>query len=231
MMKKVCIVAAMVLSLGVEAFGQERGQSALPGIDTLPMEAVQLSRERMKNLFIVTDAYDERMIDFDNNVDSIYVLLQHNKVVQEAACNGYITKCDYTDSLTTPFTFLAKYPLPKDYDILIRWLFSEIVGRGGKIVTSSQIHGGPFPGIFPRFNRQPFINVNGTDNGRDDNFFHFADAVYDRQRDVFIQRNKQLQAYLNLLNLRHSLVYGGGSHEPLQPLSVVPRPARRHQPP
>ena len=180
------VILLFVLCVG-QALGQERGKSALPGIDTLPMDAIWLSNERMKNLFIVTDAFNEGVLDYDD-ID-INRLLQHNRSVQKAACDGYITQCDYTIPLTTPFTFLAKYPLPKNQEVLMEWLLHEINRIRGKIVTSSSGHGGPFPASITT---QPFINVNGADNVRDDNFFYFADAVYDRKRDVFVKNDQIL---------------------------------------
>ena len=175
------VILLFVLCVG-QAFSQEqeRGHLALPGIETIPLDAIQLSNKQMKNLFIVTDALSAGAdIDF---------LLQHNKAVQEAACNGYITQCDYTNPLTTPFTFLAKYPLPRNYDTLMTWLLNEIQKKGGKVVTSSSGSGGLFPGIDMR----SFINVNGAGNERDDNFFHFAGVVYDRKRDVFVKNGQTL---------------------------------------
>ena len=176
MMKQACMVVVLVLSLCIEAFGQEqkRGPSALPGIDTIPLDAIQLSNEQMKNLFFVSDLAGG--VDID-------VALWHNEAVKAAACGGYITQCDYTNPLTSPFTFLAKYPLPS-YDTMMKWVLNEIRKRGGKIVTGSQGHGGFFHG---GIGTQSFIAVSGAGNVRDDNFFYFADMVYDRKRDVFVK--------------------------------------------
>ena len=175
-------ILLFVLCVG-QAFGQEqeRGQFTVPGIESIPLDAIQLSNEQMRNLFIVTDAFSVG-IDVD-------ILKSHNKLVQESACNGYIIRCDYTDPLTTPFTFLAKYPLPKNYETLMEWLLGEIRKRGGKIVTNSGGGGGKFPGSI---DMQPFIVVNSAGNVRDDNFFHFADVVYNHEQDVFIKNGQTL---------------------------------------
>ena len=155
MMKKTCMTVVMVLSLCIEAFGQEqkRGLSALPGIDTIPLDAIQLSNEQMKNLFIVSDAVGV-LVNTDINRS-----LQHNEGVKAAACDGYVIRCDYTNPLTTPFTFLTKHTLPTDFHALQRWLLDEINKRGGKIVTDSTGGGGFFPGVLTG---QPFIVVNSA---------------------------------------------------------------------
>ena len=186
MMKKACMVAVMVLALCIEEFDQERGRSALPGIDTIPLGAIQLSNEQMKNLFIVSDAAGH-LVNPDINVS-----LQHNEGVKAAACNGYVIRCDYTNPLTTPFTFLAKYTPPADLHALQRWLLREINKRGGKIVTDSTGGGGFFPRVLTG---QPFIVVNSADNDRYDNFFFFAEMVYDRERDVFTRNGRVLSRY------------------------------------
>ena len=178
MMKKACMAAVMVLSLWcVEAFGQEqeRGSIALPGIDTLPMDAIQLSNKQMRNLFIVTDPHSVNAVVTDANR-----LRPHAKGVQNAACNGYIIQCDYTVPSTKPFTFIG-------FNVIDDWLHREVRRRGGKIVTSSQSHGGPFSGAA----MESYINVNSAGNVRDDNFFRFANAVYDRKRDVFVKEDGQ----------------------------------------
>ena len=186
MMKQACMVVVLVLSLCIEAFGQERGRSALPGIDTIPLDAIQLSNEQMKNLFIVSDA-GGHLVNPDINIS-----LWHNEAVKAAACDGYITECDYTNPLTTPFTFLAKYTPPADLHALQRWLLREINKRGGKIVTDSTGGGGFFPGVLTG---QPFIVVNSADNDRYDNFFFSVDIVYDRKRNVFVQNGRVLSRY------------------------------------
>ena len=147
MMKKTCMVVVMVLSLCIEAFGQERGRSALPGIDTIPLDAIQLSNKQMKDLFVVSDTVGV-LVNTDIN-RSVW----HNEAVKAAACDGYVIRCDYTNPLTTPFTFLAKHTLPTNFGTLQRWLLREINKRGGKIVTDSTGGGGFFPGVLTG---QPF---------------------------------------------------------------------------
>ena len=182
-MKKVCMVAAMVLSLCVEAFGQERGSDALWGVDTIPLDAVRLSNEQMNNLFIVTDAHEKSILD----TMSIEALKEHNAVVQRSACTGYVTLCDHTAPLTTPFSFLAKYPLPSKESDVTKWLLQKIKETGGRIVTTS---GGPMYYFNKRITL--FIKINSAGNNRDDNFFHLYDAVYDRNRDVFVRNGRTL---------------------------------------
>ena len=176
----------MVLSLCIEAFGQERGRSALPGIDTIPLDAIQLSNKQMQDLFVVSDTAGV-LVNTDIN-RSVW----HNEAVKAAACDGYVIRCDYTNPLTTPFTFLAKHTLPTDFHALQRWLLREINRRGGKIVTDSTGGGGFFPGVLTG---QPFIVVNSAGNKRYDNFFYSVDIVYDRKRNVFVQNGRVLSRY------------------------------------
>ena len=183
-MKKVCMVVAMALSLCVEAFGQERGSDALWGIDTIPLDAIHLSNEQMKDLFIVTDAYSR----YDLNGYSIEFLKGHHATIQRSACAGYIISCDHTDPSTLPFSFFAKYPLPQGSDEVIKWLLQKIEETGGKIVTTS---GGPIGRHNYGYRTAPFVFINPAGNERHDNFFQIGDAVYDRKRGVFV-RNGQI---------------------------------------
>ena len=181
------VILLFVLCVG-QAFGQEqkRGLSVLPGIDTIPLDAIQLSNKQMKDLFVVSDTVGV-LVNTDIN-RSVW----HNEAVKAAACDGYVIRCDYTNPLTTPFTFLAKHTLPTDFHALQRWLLDEINKRGGKIVTDSTGGGGFFPGVLTG---QPFIVVNSAGNKRYDNFFYSVDIVYDRKRNVFVQNGRVLSGY------------------------------------
>ena len=176
-------ILLFVLCVG-QALGQERGSDVLWGIDTIPLDAVRLSNEQMNNLFIVTDAHSESVLD----IISIEALKEHNTVVQWSACTGYITLCDHTGPLTLPFSFLAKYPLLKHGSDVIRWLLQKIEETGGRIVTTS---GGPMY----QFNKRTtsFIKVDSAGNVRDDNFFHPYDAVYDRNRNALVRNGQTLK--------------------------------------
>ena len=105
---KCCAVAILWLGLCVEVFAQHEGAAHGPlyGVDMIQPGAIELTREQMRDLFVVSDAYSESV------AASIDRLKGHNEAVRISACLASVMRCgNHNDLKTTPFTFLARYPL------------------------------------------------------------------------------------------------------------------------
>ena len=106
---KCCAIAILWLGLCVEVFAQHGSGTAhgpLYGVDMIPPEAIQLTREQMRNLFVVSDAYSEGV------TVSLDRLKEHNEGMREIGLLGHLSCVVVTTNnlSTTPFTFLARYP-------------------------------------------------------------------------------------------------------------------------
>ena len=189
-----CWAVAIVL-LGlcvVEVFAQQWTnrylQKPLHGVDMIPPEAIQLTREQMRNLFVVSDSYAES-IDVDR-------ARSHNEEMREVACWASIMPCsDPHDLRTTPFTFLAKYPQLRSERDVTEWIVQEAVKRGSKIVTESKtntdvasgdiLHGG-IEGVHG--SSLPFVLIDSAGNKGVDNFFN--PFTYDRPGNRFTRNGR-----------------------------------------
>ena len=131
---KCCAVAVFWLGLCVEVFAQYYDEhKPLYGVDAIQPGEIQLTREQMRKLFIVSDAYSK------SSGVSVDRLKWHNEIIRDTACLTSVMPCDdHNDLRTTPFTFLAKYPLPRYEKDVTEWIMREAVKRGSKIVTESQ---------------------------------------------------------------------------------------------
>ena len=179
---KYCAVAIVLLGLCIEVFAQQWTNrylhKPLHGVDMIQPEAIQLTREQMRKLFVVSDSYAES-IDVDR-------ARSHNEEMREVACWASIMPCsDPHDLRTTPFTFLAKYPQLRSERDVTEWIVQEAVKRGSKIVTESKtntdvvssdiLHGG-IEGVYGA--SLPFVLIDSAGNKGVDNFFN--PFTYDR---------------------------------------------------
>ena len=171
----------------------------LYGVDTIPPEAIQLTREQMRDLFAVSDSYTEGVpVGIDR-------LKSHNENMREIACLASIMHCgDHNDLKTTPFTFLARYPLLPSNEQVTEWIVREAMRRGSKIVTESQNNIPPDGGMEDVYGTSlPFVLVSGTGNDGVDNFF--TPFTYDRHSGRFTRDGQAVTGYTatalhNLLN-------------------------------
>ena len=180
---KCCAVAILWLGLCVEVFAQHADvyrHTPLYGVDAIQPNAIQLTREQMRDLFIVSDSVSE--------VSGISVdrLKSHNKGMRLAACSASVMPCSDPDDLrTVPFTFLAKYPLFRHERDLTEWIVREAMKRGSKIVTESKsntdILDSGIEGVYG--SSLPFVLIDSAGNKGVDNFFN--PFTYDRHGDRF----------------------------------------------
>ena len=196
---KCCAVAIVLLGLCVvEVFAQQWTSrylhKPLHGVDMIPLEAIQLTREQMRKLFVVSDSYAVS-VGVDDGIDR---LMDHNEEMREVACWASIMPCsDPHDLRTTPFTFLAKYPLLRSERDVTEWIVQEAVKRGSKIVTESKtntdvvgtdndiLHGG-IEGVYGA--SLPFVLIDSAGNKGVDNFFN--PFTYDRPGNRFTRNGR-----------------------------------------
>ena len=184
---KVCFVAILWLGLCAEVFAQHVlvRHGPLHGVDMIQPEAIQLTREQMRNLFVVSDSYAEGS---SVGVDRLKL---HNKDMRRAACSASVMPCsDPNDLRTTPFTFLAKYPLLTSERDVTEWIVQEAVKRGSKIVTESKsnfraIESG-IEGVYG--SSVPFVLIDSAGNKGVDNFFN--PFTYDRPGNRFTRNGR-----------------------------------------
>ena len=189
---KVCFVAVLWLGLCVEVFAQHETvrHGPLHGVDMIPPEAIQLTREQMRNLFVVSDSYAEGS---GMGVDRSKL---HNKSMRRAACSASVMSCsDPNDLRTVPFTFLAKYPLLRYERDVTEWIVREAMRKGSKIVTESKtntdvasgdiLHGG-IEGVYG--SSLPFVLIDSAGNKGVDNFFN--PFTYDRPGNRFTRNGR-----------------------------------------
>ena len=197
---RILSIAAMVLCFLVcvgEVFAQQPHEAVphgpLPGIDTIPKEAVLLSDKQMQNLFMVSDAHGQDTL----NGYTVPVLKRHGELVRQSACMAYIVDCgDWNNFLTTPFTFLGKYdPMLPTREAVTAWVLQKTKEKGGKILTESiaftetgviEIHGASLP----------FVVVKSAGNDSNDSYFANNGVYYDRPRNVFTQDGRILSGSL-----------------------------------
>ena len=191
-------IAAMVLFVFVclgEVFAQQSYEAIphrpLPGIDTIPEDAVVLSNKQMQNLFMVSDAYSQSVLDRNKGL-TLADLKRHNEIVRESACVTYVINCgDWNNPLTTPFTFLAKYPLPPTPREIIQWLVREIKQKGGKIVTESKGPPGQLVGMYGA--ELPFFVIGSAGNdSNEDGPLTYLGVQYDSSRNILMKDGKPL---------------------------------------
>ena len=184
---KVCFVAVLWLGLCAEVFAQHETvrHGPLHGVDMIPPEAIQLTREQMRNLFVVSDSYAE---GGGMGVDRLKL---HNKSMRRAACSASVMSCSDSDDLrTVPFTFLAKYPLLRSERDVTEWIVREAMRRGSKIVTESKSNTNAvtagIEGIYG--SSLPFVLISVTGNDGVDNFFN--PFTYDRLGNRFTRNGR-----------------------------------------
>ena len=155
----------------------------------IPPEAIQLTREQMRKLFIVSDSY---AVGTSASIDR---LRDHNEEMREVACWASIMPCsDPHDLRTTPFTFLAKYPLPKYQKDVTEWIVREAMKRGSKIVTESQSSIPPNGGMEDVYGLSlPFVLISSAGNDGIDNFFN--PFTYDRRNGRFIRNGQTVTGH------------------------------------
>ena len=179
-------VALLWLGLCAEVFAQESANLHKPlhGVDMIPPEAIQLTREQMRKLFVVSDSY---AVGTRASVDR---LRDHNEEMREVACLASVMPCSDPHNLrTTPFTFLAKYPLLRYERDVTEWIVREAVRRGSKIVTESKTNvpgGGSIEDVYS--SSLPFVLISGTGNDGVDNFFN--PFTYDRLGNRFTRNGR-----------------------------------------
>ena len=185
-------VAVLWLGLCAEVFAQQSANLHKPlhGVDMIPPEAIQLTREQMRNLFVVSDSYAEGSgVGVDGSK-------WHNKIVRWSACSASVMSCSDSDDLrTVPFTFLAKYPLLRYERDVTEWIVREAMRRGSKIVTESKtntdvasgdiLHGG-IEGVHG--SSLPFVLIDSAGNKGVDNFFN--PFTYDRPGNRFTRNGR-----------------------------------------
>ena len=199
---KCCVVALLWLGLCAEVFAQQSANLHKPlhGVDMIPPEAIQLTREQMRKLFVVSDSY---AVGTRASVDR---LRDHNEEMREVACLASVMPCSDPHNLrTTPFTFLAKYPLLRSERDVTEWIVQEAVKRGSKIVTESKTNvpgGGSIEDVYG--SSLPFVLISGTGNDGIDNFF--TPFAYDRHSNRFTRNGQTVTghtatALYNLLDI------------------------------
>ena len=179
-------VAVLWLSLCAEAFAQHYGvaDNSLHGVDMVQPDAIQLTREQMRNLFVVSDSYAEGSgVGVDRSKS-------HNKRMRLAACSASVMLCNDSDDLrTVPFTFLAKYPLLRSERDVTEWIVREAMRRGSKIVTESKTNTNPESGIEGVHGSSlPFVLIDSAGNKGVDNFFN--PFTYDRPGNRFTRNGR-----------------------------------------
>ena len=190
---KVCFVAVLWLGLCAEVFAQHTivQHGPLHGVDVIQPDAIQLTREQMRNLFVVSDSYVEGSMSVDRS-------RSHNEIVRWSACLASVMSCsDPNDLRTVPFTFLAKYPLLRYERDVTEWIVREAMRRGSKIVTESKtntsvtstdndiLHGG-IEGVYG--SSLPFVLIDSAGNKGVDNFFN--PFTYDRLGNRFTRNGR-----------------------------------------
>ena len=184
-------VAVLWLGLCVEVFAQQSANLHKPlhGVDMIPPEAIQLTREQMRNLFVVSDSY---AVGTGLSIDR---LRDHNEYMREVACWASIMPCsDPHDLRTTPFTFLAKYPLLRSERDVTEWIVREAVRMGSKIVTESRGNvpaGGSIEDIYGL--SLPFVLISSAGNDGVDNFF--TPFAYDRHSNRFTRNGQTVTGH------------------------------------
>ena len=149
----------------------------LTGIETIPDDAIVLSKAQTRRMFVVSDVLYSSTVSEEG-------ARGHNAGVREAACLAFILPCDdYNDILTTPFTFLGRVNEDSP-SVATSRLLREIAGVGNvKIVTASGGVGGQMMEFHAA--SMPWLMINGAGNTGFDNFF--ADLYrYDRDTDTFV---------------------------------------------
>ena len=186
---KCCAVAVFWLGLCVEVFAQSNYKK-LYGIDAIQPGEIQLTREQMRNLFVVSDSYTEGSgVGVDRSK-------WHNEAMRDTACLTSVMPCDDHNNLrTTPFTFLAKYPLLRYEKDVTEWIVREAMRMGSKIVTESKtntdvvssdiLHGG-IEGVYG--SSLPFVLIDSAGNNGVDNFFN--PFTYDRLGNRFTRNGR-----------------------------------------
>ena len=184
-------VAILWLGLCAEVFAQHGGaHGPLYGVDMIQPDAIQLTREQMRALFVVSDSYTEGS---GMGVDESKL---HNKGMRWAACSASVMSCsDPNDLSTVPFTFLAKYPLLRSERDVTEWIVREAMRRGSRIVTESKtntdvvssdiLHGG-IEGVYGA--SLPFVLIDSAGNKGVDNFFN--PFTYDRSGNRFTRNGR-----------------------------------------
>ena len=156
----------------------------LTGIDTIPKDAIVLSRSQTRDILAVSDVVDAGF--------GIGFVLGHNWTVRNAACLAFITGCiDSDDFATTPFTFLGPNPPLGGGGSVQKteWLMRELRRMGGvKIVTQSRSVDSHGSVIATYGDSLPWVMIEAAGNERVDNFFqnkHRGNTLYDRSGNVF----------------------------------------------
>ena len=178
-------VAVLWLGLCAEAFAQHVlvRHGPLHGVDVIPPEAIQLTREQMRNLFVVSDSYTEGAVSVDRS-------RSHNKGIRRAACLASVMSCsDPNDLSTVPFTFLAKYPQFRYERDVTEWIVNEAMRKGSKIVTESKTNTNLESGIEGVYGSSlPFVLIDSAGNKGVDNFFN--PFTYDRPGNRFTRNGR-----------------------------------------
>ena len=182
-MRRFLAAAVFFCLVSVASAAEPERPYLLTGIDTIPDDALVLSRDQTRDIFVVSDVLDASI--------GIDVILGHNQVVRRSACLAFVTGCiDQDDIATTPFTFLAPNPPVSGGAAGTRdWLVRKLRSMGGvKIVTQSQTVS-PFNSVLATYGASlPWVMIEGTGNEGFDNFFqsvHNGNARYDRSGNVF----------------------------------------------
>ena len=180
-MKNMYIAAALLWLVScVHALAQERGEWALPGIDTIPLNAVQLTNEQVREWFMVTDVHN-------SGSSTIGRARAHAESMRRAACKAYIIACNPDTPVTAPFSFVTN-AYEQTLDGLYSDVMSDAARQGMKIVTRS--HG---PGYLHGFHdaQTPFVLVQSNAVKGGSNFFidNRDGTQYDRGTDTFIWKD------------------------------------------
>ena len=155
-MRRLLAVAVFFYFVSVVSAAEPERPYLLTGIDTIPKDAIVLSRDQTRSIFVVSD-----VLDASSGID---VILGHNWAVRGAACFAFITGCiDQDDIATTPFTFLAPNPPMSGGTAVLRdWLVRKLRSMGEvKIVTQSQSVN-PFFSILATYGASlPWVMIEG----------------------------------------------------------------------
>ena len=181
-MRRFLAAAVFFCLVSVASAAEPERPYLLTGIDTIPEDAIVLSRSQTRDILAVSDVIDA---SWSGSHDG------HAWAVRKAACHAFITGCiDFDNLATTPFTFLKpNSPLSGGPEAQRDWLMRELRRMGGvKVVTQSKevAHVGSVIATYG--DSLPWVMIEPTGNNGVNNFFqpeYIGSTRYDRSSGVF----------------------------------------------
>lgn len=172
---------------------QQRDTLAAPGINRIPLSAIQLTNAQLAKQFAIAE--------YDASVQAT-----HGKEVRAVACHSYITGCSNPNDLTTtPFSFygvgiggIVTSGSEGTTNTLVNSIASSV-----KLVSLSIAPMGSGP-IEEEGSTLPFVVVHGAGNDGQENFFNTTNFNADNQVDV------ETKATIEAAAAAHKVLYVAG---------------------